>query len=1064
MKNVKFLLMLFAVWIGCASAYAQQLTVTGKVIDAEGLEVIGGTVRVKGKAAVGTITDIDGKYSLQVGPKDVLVFSYIGYVTQEIPVKGRKVIDVQLKQDNKVLEEVVVVGYGSMQRKDLTGSVVSVRSDELMKTPTSNVASALAGRVAGVQVTQSEGGPGSSISIRVRGGMSITQSNEPLYVIDGFASEDGLADLDPGEIESIDILKDASATAIYGARGANGVVVVSTKGGKDKTDSKMTVSFDAYVGVARIAKQLPVLSSEEFAVLDYERNYFSANSSTGYVYNDEGVNRFQNTYGSFREIHDNYAHRGIDWQDEVLGRTTTSQNYRVSISGGGRELNYSLNYAYYKELGAMMYSGTDKHNISLSFTQRGDKRLSVNGRVTFNQTNVSGVGTSEGTTRFNKMEGILQYPPIAGITATEEELLEGENPLYEDDASNTMQNPLIEAEQSRDDRVTRAFQANGGITFRFNKRWFLRSTLGTRYQHIRRDVFYGELTSNAKRSSINGYVQNSESGSFQSSNVLNYEYKSKTHRLTLMFGQEWVSRWSQWVRARATNFPNNDIGLNDMNQGTPSQITSEVNYDDKLLSFFSRANWNFKERFLLTATIRADGSSKFAKGHKWGIFPSISGAWRLSEEEFVKKLDVFSDLKLRAGYGLAGNNRIASYSSLSLLQSVLYPSDESVSTGYAPRGIPSVELQWESNKTLNVGVDMGFLGQRITVSPEFYLNKSSHLLLNSKMPASSGYTTMLRNIGKTRNIGFDLSVSSVNIQSKDFTWSTDLNLSFNRNRIEALSGEDYFLEEAAFGYNQNTHKIAVGEPIGQFYGFKTLGLYQVEDFDYDAATKTYRLKEGTPGRSDSNVLPGSWKFADINGDGIVNDDDRTVIGNANPDFYGGITNNFSYKGFDLSVFFSFSYGAEVLNATKLSNTKTGNQNKNVLALASSSNRWMTVDSDGNAITDPETLSAINAGKTVAFLGDQQQGDYFVHSWAVEDASYLRLSNLTFGYTFPRIWTQKMSISKLRLYFTGSNLFVWTPYTGFDPEVSTMGNNLTPGVDFGAYPRNRSFVFGMNITF
>lgn len=1066
MRNIRIVVSFLLLCLGQVMAFAQTLNITGKVVDEEGLEVIGANIRVKGNATVGTITSIDGTYSIRAGAKDVLQFSYIGMASQDIPIKGRTKIDVQLKQDNKVLDEVVVIGYGTSKRSDLTGSVVSVKSDDLMKNPVSDVTQALAGRVAGVQVTQSEGGPGAGISIRVRGGMSITQSNEPLYVIDGFPSEDGMADLDPGEIESIDILKDASATAIYGARGANGVVVVTTKGGKDKQEQKLTVSFDAYVGVQKIAKQLPVLSSEEYALLDYERKYFNANSASYlyYAYDDDGLRAFQNTYGAFSEIHDNYANRGIDWQDMVLGRTTTSQNYRVNVSGGGRELNYNLNYAYYKELGAMMYSGTDRHNISLSFSQRGDKRLSVNGRITFSQTDVSGSGTSEGTTRFNKMEGILQYPPIAGITMTEEELITGENPLYEDDASNTMQNPLIEAEQTRDDRTTRVFQANGGLTFRFNKHWFLRSTLGTRYQTIRRDQFYGELTSNAKRSSINGSVQYSESGSFQTSNVLNYEYKSKTHRLNLMFGQEWVSRWSQWVRSTVTNLPNNDIALDDMSLGTPGAITSNVNFDDKLLSFFSRANWNFKERFLVTATIRADGSSKFAKNHKWGFFPSISGAWRLSEEEFVKKLNVFSDLKLRAGYGLAGNNRVASYSSLALLQSANYASNESIAPGYAPRGIPSVELQWESNKTLNVGVDMGFLGQRITISPEFYLNKSSHLLLNSKVPTSSGYSTMLRNVGKTRNIGFDLSISSVNIQTKDFTWSTDLNLSFNKNRIEALSGEDYFLEEASFGFNQNTHKIAVGEPIGQFYGFKTEGLYQVEDFNFDPATGRYTLKEGVPRRSDSEVLPGSWKFADTDGNGVVDDNDRTVIGNANPDFYGGITNNLAYRGFDLSFLFTFSYGAEVLNATKLSNTKTGNLNKNVLDLANSSNRWMTVDREGNPITDPETLSAVNAGKTVAIITDQQQGDYFVHSWAVEDASFLRLSNLTLGYTFPRLMVQKMGLSKLRLYFTGSNLFVWTPYTGFDPEVSTRGNNLTPGVDFGAYPRNRSFVFGMNLTF
>lgn len=1052
MKNVRLLLSLFLAGWTCVSS-AQTVTVSGKVLDETGMEVIGANIRIKGNKMVGTITDLDGQFSIQVSPKDVLQISYIGYTTQEIPVKGKKQIEVQLKQDNNVLDEVVVTGYGNTRRGDLTTSVVSVKSEDLMKTPTSDVAQALAGRVAGVQVTQAEGGPGSSVSIRVRGGISITQSNEPLYVIDGFPSEDGMGELDPGDIETIDILKDASATAIYGARGANGVVLITTKKGA-RDDAKMTLNFDSYIGVAKVAKKLSVLSSEEFALADYERNL--------YAYGQEGVQRFQTNYGSFREIADNYAHRGIDWQEETLGRVTTSQNYRVNLSGGHKGLSYNMSYAYFKNLGAMKYSGDEKHNISLSLRHKGEKRLSVDARINFTQAKVTGVGTSDGNARFNKMEQIIQYRPIAGINGTESELLEGEDPLYEDDESNPMQNPLITAAEESDDRVTRTFQANGGITFRISKRWFLRSTLGTRYQALRRDRFYGDLSATAKRTSINGNVQYSENGSFQTSNVLNYEYKAKKSRFALMFGQEWVSRWSQWVRSSVTNFPNDDIGLGDMSLGTPGSVTSNVNYDDKLLSFFSRVNYNFGERYLLTATVRADGSSKFSKNHKWGFFPSVSGAWRLSEEEFVKNLNVFSDLKLRVGYGLAGNNRIASYASLNLLSSATYPSGDSTSPGYAPSGIPSEELQWESNKTLNVGLDMGFLGQRLTVSPEFYLNKSSHLLLNSKVPASSGYTTMLRNIGKTRNIGFDVTVSSTNIQTKEFTWTTDFNLSYNKNCIEALSGESYFLEEAVFGFNQSTHKIEVGKPIGQFYGYRTEGLYQVEDFNYDAATRTYTLKPGVPARD--GAQPGAWKFADIDGNGIVNDNDRTVIGNANPDFYGGLSNNFSYKGFDLSVFFTFSYGAEVMNATKMNTSKVGGSNKNGLDIVNSSNRWMTIDADGKQVTDPTVLAEMNKGKTVAYIGDLEEGDYFIHSWGIEDASYLRLSNLTFGYTFPHKFVKNWHISKMRLYFTGSNLFVWTPYTGFDPEVSTKGNNLTPGVDFGAYPRSRSYVFGLNLTF
>lgn len=573
MRNIRIVVSFLLFCLGHAMLLAQTLTITGKVVDEEGLEVIGANIRVKGNASVGTITGLDGAYSIRAEAKDVLLFSFIGMATQNVPVKGRTKIDVQLKQDNKMLDEVVVIGYGTSKRSDLTGSVVSVKSDDLMKTPTSDVTQALAGRVAGVQVTQSEGGPGSSISIRVRGGISITQSNEPLYVIDGFPSEDGMAELDPGEIESIDILKDASATAIYGARGANGVVVITTKNG-GKEDSRLSVSFDSYIGFAKIARKLPVLSSEEFVTLDYERNL--------YLNGEEGVTRFQNVYGSFREIQENYAGRGIDWQEEVLGRITTSQNYRVNISGGNKNTSYSLGYAYFKNLGAMVYSGDEKHNVSLNLSHKGNKRLSVNARVNFTQSKVYGMGTSEGDARFNKMEHILQSRPVAGINGTEEELLQGEDPLYVDDESNPMQNPLISAQQEQDDRMTRTFQLNGGLNYRLGKRWFFRSTIGTRYQILRRDRFYGELSSTAKRSSINGSIQYSENGSFQTSNVLNYEYKTKKQKFTAMWGQEWVSRWTRWVVSSATNFPNNDIGLDDMSLGTPGSITSNVNYDDKL--------------------------------------------------------------------------------------------------------------------------------------------------------------------------------------------------------------------------------------------------------------------------------------------------------------------------------------------------------------------------------------------------------------------------------------------------------------------------------------------------
>ena len=1052
------------------SAYAQSLTVTGKVIDSEGYEVIGGSVTIKGAAGVGTVTDVNGNYSLKVNDasKDVLVFSYVGMTSQEVKVDGRSVIDVTLKADAVMLEEVVAIGYATVKRKDLTGSVASVNSKELSKVPTSDITQALAGRMAGVQVMQSEGAPGASISIRVRGGISITQSNEPLYIIDGFPSEDGMSTLDPAEIETIDILKDASATAIYGARGANGVVVITTKsGGKE---GKATVTFDSYVGFKKVAKKLDVLSTREFALLDYERRYYSAFTAKNSTQEDldKAVANFEALYGKYADIDANYANRaGIDWQDQTLGRTALTQNYRVGVSGGTDKLNYNLAYSYYDEEGAMVYSGNKKHNISFNMNHKLNDRLSITARISYDQMKIYGMGTSEGGDRFNKMQHILQYRPMVGINGTDDLLLGDEDPLLVDDTGNVTQNPLLSAAEETKDREYRTFQANGGFTLKLIKGLSFRNTTGMRYQTRRNDTFYGDKSITAKRSSINGSIQNIENSSFQTSNVLNYNWAGKGHDITAMLGQEYVNRWNRSFSAAAANFPNDDIGLGDLSLGLPTAVSSSENYDDKLLSFFARFNYGFKDKYLFTASFRADGSSKFGKNNKWGYFPAFSAAWRLGEEEFIKNLNIFSDLKVRLGYGMAGNNRIDSYVSLPMLTSVTYPNGDSTQPGYVSKQIPNPNLKWEANKTFNFGLDFGFFNQRLTISPEFYINRSSNLLLNAKLPTSSGYDSMVINAGETENKGIDLTINSTNIMTKDFTWNTAVTLSHNKNSVKKLTGEDVQLWEASFGYNQNTHIIGVNQPLGQMYGYVTDGLYQVSDFDYDEATKTYTLKDGVPySGKKTDVKPGMWKFKNVDGseDNKITENDKTVIGNAYPKFYGGINNTFTYKDFDLSIFLTYSFGNDVFNATKLTNTKTALQNKNVLDIANSSNRWVVVNKKGELITDPQEMADINKGKTVAAVYDNEIGDTYIHSWAVEDGSYLKLSNITLGYTFPRKMLSKIGISKLRLYATGSNLLTWTKYTGFDPEVSTMGSGLTPGVDFGAYPKSRSFVFGINLAF
>ncbi len=1052
-------MLLLPVW----AVYGQSVRVSGKVVGNDGVELIGVGVQVKGVPG-GAVTGLDGKYSIEVADPSsaTLVYTCLGMQTQEIRVDSKKTINVTMEPDAVMLDEVVAIGYATMKRRDLTGSVASVSSEELAKVPVSDVTQALAGRMAGVQVTSSEGSPDANISIRVRGGISITQSNEPLYIVDGFPTEDGLASLDPAEIESIDILKDASSTAIYGARGANGVVVVTTKSGSKR--NRTDVTFDSYVGVRKIAKKLDVLSTYEFVLADYERSVLNTGA---------GVTAFENKYGAFADIEQNYANRaGIDWQEETLGRTATVQNYRIGVNGTSDRVKYNMAYTYFNEEGAMVYSGIEKHNISFSLNHKINKRLTVNARLTYDQRKVTGMGTSgdgSGGTgdRFNKMQHILQYRPTYGTKGEDSVLLNGEDPALADDSGNVMQNPLISASEETKDKTYRTIQANGGFTFQIMKGLTFRNTTGMRYQTRRFDIFFGDQSVTGKRTSINGSIQNTEIGSFQTSNVLTYNIESGDHSITAMAGQEWVSAWNTMFKVAATNFPNDEIGLNDLSLGVAAPGESSVNFDDKLLSFFTRVNYSYKDKYIVSASFRADGSSKFGKNNKWGYFPAISAAWRMIDEPWIQDLGVFSDLKFHIGYGLAGNNRIASYKSLAVMDSVTYPLGDGTQSGYASKQIPNPYLKWEANKTFNTGFDFGFLNQRIVISPEFYVNRSSDLLLDAKLPDSSGYTSMVINAGETENKGLDLTISTINVAKKDFTWRSSLTLSHNENKVVKLTGEKVQYWEAVFGYSQNTHQIGEGQPLGQFYGFVTDGIYQVSDFDYDSATGKYTLKDGVAYRGDkTTIMPGNWKFKNVDGsdDNQITDADRTVIGNALPILYGGFNNTFAFKNFDLSVYFTYSYGNDILNATKLTNSRWAQENKNALAVTDRAHRFTYINAAGNVVSDPTELAALNEGKTYAGYYDSNNGAMYIHSWGVEDGSYIKLSNVTFGYTLPSKLVQKVGINRLRAYVTGNNLFTITKYSGLDPEVSTMSSLLTPGVDFGAYPRSRSVVFGVNVTF
>jgi TonB-linked SusC/RagA family outer membrane protein len=1072
MKSFRIFSLLIA-FFWCTLLSAQEMSVTGTVSDEFGEALPGVNVFIKG-TTTGAITGIDGSYTLKINDaaNDVLVFSFIGFDKQEVIVAGRNQIDVVLKTEFTQLDEVVAVGYGTMKKKDLTGAVASIDVADMEKMPVANVAQAMAGRAAGVQITASQGEPGAAITIRVRGGGSITQNNEPLYIIDGFPSEDGLNALDPSDIESIDILKDASSTAIYGARGANGVVVISTKGGSVK---KTTVNFDAYYGIKQLSRKLGVLSAREFVLLDYERETlglpFDSNGDMTDAYRVHS-----NNYGLWEDHDEIYQNRpGIDWQDESFGGNAYMQNYKVSVNGGTKSARYNFAYSHFDDEGLMINSGFKRDNAKLKLSLTPNDKLDIDANINYTDQEKYGHGTTSGTAYFNRMSHIIQYRPTIGIKGDDSDLIYlDEDPLLEDESGNVMQNPIASAEAEHRSYGRKTLSLNTSLEYKIIDGLSVKVFGGLRDETRRTESFDGARSITAKRNSIQGWLRNDEYRTLTNTNLLLYKKNFNKHRLELTGGNEQIKQLGKWFRAGASGFPNDDIGLADLSLGAVPDVPQSYEYEEYMVSFFGRAFYNFNERYLATFTMRADGSSKFGADNKWGYFPSASIAWRASEEPFIKDLNTFSNLKFRLSYGQAGNNRIGNYNSLATMSSVSYPLNNTAQVGMKSDRLPNPGLKWETTHSTNLGIEMGFLEQRIQLTAELYKNITTDLLLNATIPYSSGFSNMVMNIGETQNQGMEFTVSTQNLKRKDFSWTTDFNISFNENKVNSLvGGQDYFLVNSGWALKQGDYIVQVGQPVGLMYGWETEGLYQVDDFNYDEATATYTLKEGIAYDPNNTAQPGGWKFKDVAGgvdedgnpipDGIIDMNDRKIIGNANPVHYGGITNNFSYKHFDLSVFFNWSWGNDVYNASKLYYNLGDRANKNTFD--DLNNRWSTIDENGLLVTDPTQLAEMNKGATVARVDELNLNQLRLHSWAIEDGSFLRLSNVSLGYNVPRKWLQKVKIAKCRVYATANNLYTWTNYSGYDPEVNIKNSSgLTPGLDYGAYPRNTSYVFGINLSF
>ena len=701
-----------------------------------------------------------------------------------------------------------------------------------------------------------------------------------------------------------------------------------------------------------------------------------------------------------------------------------------------------------------------------------DSYLSLDGETnaSYIDETTEGLGSLQEGGAFSRMQHVIQYRPTIGKNGSDNDLLiNDDDPVLLLEGASPMQSPIASIESESIEKRNRILNINGDAEIKFNKEWSYRGTVGIRKRMRNEDVFYSERSKQAKNAGAPfGWKKSTDEESFMYNNVLTYNKSFNiNHQLDLVGGQEFISFKSKYLKTGATNFPDKNFGLNDMSLGASPDIVQTINQEERMLSYFFRANYNLKQRYLFAASIRADGSSKFGANNKWGYFPSASFAWRASEEEFIKRWNVFSNLKVRLSYGAAGNNHIDNYLSLSKIGSVWIPYGTGTQSGFVSKQLYNPDLKWETNITANLGLDMGFFDQRLQLTVDIYNVETKGLLLDAPIPQLSGFKNMMINAGKTNNKGVEVSITSHNIHTRDFTWTTNINLAHNKNKVKELYMSDYMEIVSGWAqtseFNKSDYMIRVGQSLGQMYGYRLKGIYTMDDFTYDANQQKYILKEGIPYDKSRYPKPGYWKFEDIDKNGEITDKDREVIGNANPKLYGGMTNTLTWKGFDLSIFLNFSIGNKVYSANKMYYTKFNNQWRNTLKDEALS-RFTVMNAKGEYIfNDPVQLAEVNRNRN--YVSIEGSSDLYFHSGYVEDGSFLKINNISLGYTLPRELTKKIKLSTVRFYATGYNLHTFTKYSGYDPEVNTYPNNgLTPGIDWGAYPSSISFVFGANIAF
>jgi len=1067
-KVLKRILLTFSLMLAALiTVTAQTRTVTGVVRDSGGEEIIAATVLVKG-TTTGTVTDMNGAYRIDVPANGrTLVFSYVGMKTQEIAITGNR-IDVVLQDDALVLEEVVAIGYGTAKRRDLTGSVASVSSAAIAAIPVASAVEAISGKLAGVQITTTEGSPDAEVKIRVRGGGSITGDNKPLFIVDGFPVN-SISDIAPSDIESIDVLKDASSTAIYGSRGANGVIIVTTKSGRE---GKISVSYNAYTGWKKIASTLDVLPAYDYAKWQYELAMLRGNNSP---------DSYENFFGAYDDM-DLYQNVPVnDWQRLVFGRTGFTFNHNININGGTDKSKFSFSYTHLNDKAIMQMSDFRRDNLNFKYNNKPSKAVALDFSARYSNTSINGGGANEQrevSSADSRLKHAIIYTPfpIKDLTA--------EAGASDDTEVGNLFNPLVNISDNDRRQKRQNYNLAAAFTWEAFKDMRFKAEVGyddfsnsdSRYYGL--TTFYIKNVPASENQNLPAIVFTDDSRTaIRNTNTLNYNFNSlignNDHSLSALLGQEYIYTQSQTLTTVVHGFPagfNSDASFRLTTQGKAHSIDNFFSPDDKLLSFFARTNYDFKSKYILSATFRADGSSKFFRGNRWGYFPSAAAAWRVSSEEFMAVTSTWiDDLKLRLSYGTAGNNDIPSGQMAQTYRSSSTSWINGFSSFWAPSKVmANPDLKWETTVTRNLGIDFTMFNSKLSGTAEVYLNTTNDLLI--QFPTSgTGYDSQYRNMGATENRGFEFTLNWNPIEKKDYGLNLSANIGFNNNTIKSLGEREDFGWASGWASTEIgwDYWIATGGAVGKMWGYQSAGRYEVADFDsYNQVTSRWILKEGVVDSSPvvGNLRPGSMKLKDLTGDNLVGGlEDRTIIGDANPVHTGGMSINGRFRNFDLTANFNWSVGNDIYNANKVEYTSTSRyQYRNMTTEMREGVRWTNLKDDGTISNDPAELAAMNTNTT---LWSPMMTRYVFSDWAVEDGSFLRLNTLSIGYNVPKTVLKPIGVQRLRIYATAYNVFILTNYSGFDPEVSTRRRTtLTPGVDYSAYPKSRQLVLGLNLNF